>query len=130
MLAEAFAIDGPAIVDAVVVSNELPNLPHLDLDMIGHFALAKIKEAVLAVTGRSNLLRLDVSIIKQTAHRPVSIMLEAVLPSGIIMSDPCKSHWHQRGSGPHKVRAKIAKNYPTRDLAFPRIASTFSRFMA
>jgi pyruvate dehydrogenase (quinone) len=50
-LTEAFAIDGPAIVDAVVVSNELPNLPHLDLDMIGHFALAKIKEAVLAVTG-------------------------------------------------------------------------------
>jgi thiamine pyrophosphate-dependent acetolactate synthase large subunit-like protein len=35
-LAEAFAIDGPAIVDAVVVSNELPNLPHLDLDMIEH----------------------------------------------------------------------------------------------
>ena len=52
VLAEAFAIDGPAIVDAVVVSNELPNLPHLDLDMIGHFALAKIKEALLAVTGR------------------------------------------------------------------------------
>jgi pyruvate dehydrogenase (quinone) len=51
-LTEAFAIDGPAIVDAVVVSNELPNLPHLDLDMIGHFALAKIKEAILAVTGR------------------------------------------------------------------------------
>lgn len=51
-LAEAFAIDGPAIVDAVVVANELPNLPHLDLDMIGHFALAKIKEALLAVTGR------------------------------------------------------------------------------
>jgi thiamine pyrophosphate-dependent acetolactate synthase large subunit-like protein len=51
VLAEAFATDGPAIVDAVVVSNELPNLPHLDLDMIGHFALAKIKEAVLAVTG-------------------------------------------------------------------------------
>jgi pyruvate dehydrogenase (quinone) len=51
-VAEAFAIDGPAIVDAVVVSNELPNLPHLDLDMIGHFALAKVKEAVLAVPGR------------------------------------------------------------------------------
>ncbi|MGH6937107.1 MAG: thiamine pyrophosphate-dependent enzyme, partial [Methylocella sp.] len=47
----AFATDGPAIVDAVVVSNELPNLPHLDLDMIGHFALAKLREAVLAVTG-------------------------------------------------------------------------------
>jgi thiamine pyrophosphate-dependent acetolactate synthase large subunit-like protein len=50
-LAEVFAIDGPAIVDAVVVANELPNLPHLDLDMIGHFALVKLKEAVLAVTG-------------------------------------------------------------------------------
>jgi thiamine pyrophosphate-dependent acetolactate synthase large subunit-like protein len=50
-VSEAFAIEGPAIVDAVVVSDELPNLPHVDLDMIGHYALAKIKEAVLAVTG-------------------------------------------------------------------------------
>jgi pyruvate dehydrogenase (quinone) len=50
-ISEAFTVDGPAIVDAVVVSNELPNLPHLDLDTIGLFALAKIKEAVLAVTG-------------------------------------------------------------------------------
>jgi pyruvate dehydrogenase (quinone) len=50
-VAEAFAIDGPAIVDATVVSNELPNLPNLDLDMMGHFAMAKIKEAVFAVTG-------------------------------------------------------------------------------
>jgi thiamine pyrophosphate-dependent acetolactate synthase large subunit-like protein len=50
-VAEAFAIDGPAIVDATVVSDELPNLPNLDLDMVGHFAMAKIKEAVLAVTG-------------------------------------------------------------------------------
>ena len=48
---EAFAIDGPAIVDATVVSDELPNLPHVDLDLIGHLAVAKIKEAVLAVTG-------------------------------------------------------------------------------
>ena len=51
-LAEAFAVDGPAIVDAVVVANELPNLPHLDFGMVEHFALAKIKEAILAVTGR------------------------------------------------------------------------------
>jgi thiamine pyrophosphate-dependent acetolactate synthase large subunit-like protein len=50
-LSEAFAIDGPAIIDAVVVSNELPNLPHLDLDMVGHVALAKVKEAVLGLTG-------------------------------------------------------------------------------
>jgi thiamine pyrophosphate-dependent acetolactate synthase large subunit-like protein len=50
-LSEAFAIDGPVIIDAVVVSNELPNLPHLDLDMVGHVALAKVKEAVLGLTG-------------------------------------------------------------------------------
>lgn len=34
------------MVDAVVMPNELPNLPHLDLDVAGHFAIAKIKEAV------------------------------------------------------------------------------------
>jgi thiamine pyrophosphate-dependent acetolactate synthase large subunit-like protein len=50
-IGDALAVDGPAIVDAVVVADELPNLPHLDLEMIGHFALAKVKEAVLAVTG-------------------------------------------------------------------------------
>jgi thiamine pyrophosphate-dependent acetolactate synthase large subunit-like protein len=50
-LAEAFSVDGPAVVDAVVVANEMPNLPHVDLEQIGHFAVAKIKEAVLAVTG-------------------------------------------------------------------------------
>jgi thiamine pyrophosphate-dependent acetolactate synthase large subunit-like protein len=50
-LAEAFTIEGPAIVDAVVVADEMPNLPHVDLEQVGHFALAKVKEAVLAVTG-------------------------------------------------------------------------------
>ena len=50
-VSEAFDIDGPTIVDAIVVSDESPNLPHLDLDLIGHVAVAKIKEAVLAVTG-------------------------------------------------------------------------------
>jgi hypothetical protein len=48
---EAFAIDGPAIVDAVVASDEMPNLPHIEPNMIGNYALAKIKEAVLSVTG-------------------------------------------------------------------------------
>jgi thiamine pyrophosphate-dependent acetolactate synthase large subunit-like protein len=47
----AFASDGPAIVDAVVAADELPNLPHVDLETIGRFALAKIKEAVLEVAG-------------------------------------------------------------------------------
>jgi pyruvate dehydrogenase (quinone) len=48
---EAFAIDGPAIIDAVVVSNELPNLPHLDVELAWRVALAKVKEAILALTG-------------------------------------------------------------------------------
>jgi thiamine pyrophosphate-dependent acetolactate synthase large subunit-like protein len=47
----AFAIDGPAIVDAVVVSDELPNVPHLELGTVGNVALAKVREAVLALTG-------------------------------------------------------------------------------
>ncbi len=51
-IGDAFAVDGPAIVDAIVPADELPNLPHLDLDTIGHVALAKIREAVLAATGR------------------------------------------------------------------------------
>jgi pyruvate dehydrogenase (quinone) len=49
--AEDVAVDGPAIVDAVVVANEIPNMPHIDLDTIGNYAVAKIKEAVRAVTG-------------------------------------------------------------------------------
>jgi thiamine pyrophosphate-dependent acetolactate synthase large subunit-like protein len=48
---DALAADGPAIVDAVVVADEMPNMPHIDLEQVGHFAVAKIKEAVLAVTG-------------------------------------------------------------------------------
>jgi len=47
----AFSIDGPAIVDAVVASNELPNVPHLELGTVGNVALAKVREAVLAITG-------------------------------------------------------------------------------
>jgi pyruvate dehydrogenase (quinone) len=50
-ISAAFASQGPAIVDAVIVSNELPNLPHFDVGTVGHVALAKVKEAVLALTG-------------------------------------------------------------------------------
>jgi pyruvate dehydrogenase (quinone) len=50
-IAEALAIDGPAIVDAVVASDEMPNMPHIELEQAGHYTIAKIKEAVLAVTG-------------------------------------------------------------------------------
>jgi hypothetical protein len=34
-----------------VAFDELPNLPHLELDVVGHVAVAKIKEALLALTG-------------------------------------------------------------------------------
>jgi pyruvate dehydrogenase (quinone) len=51
-LDEALKVDGPAIVDCVVAADEMPNFPHLELDKIGNYAIAKIKEAVLAVTGR------------------------------------------------------------------------------
>jgi pyruvate dehydrogenase (quinone) len=50
-ISEALAIDGPAIVDAVVAADEMPNMPHIELEQAGHYAMAKIKEAVLAVTG-------------------------------------------------------------------------------
>jgi pyruvate dehydrogenase (quinone) len=48
---EALNVDGPAIVDCVVAADEMPNLPHIDLETIGHYAMAKIREALLAVTG-------------------------------------------------------------------------------
>jgi pyruvate dehydrogenase (quinone) len=50
-ISEAFKADGPAIVDCVVAADEMPNLPHINLETVGHFAMAKIREAVLAVTG-------------------------------------------------------------------------------
>jgi pyruvate dehydrogenase (quinone) len=50
-IGDALAVDGPAIVDAVVAADEMPNMPHVELEQVGNFALAKIKEAVLAVTG-------------------------------------------------------------------------------
>ena len=51
-IAEALAVDGPAIVDCVVAADELPNVPHIDLELAKNYAIAKIKEAVIAATGR------------------------------------------------------------------------------
>jgi pyruvate dehydrogenase (quinone) len=47
----ALKVDGPAIIDCVVAADEMPNFPHLELDKVGHYAMAKIKEAIIAVTG-------------------------------------------------------------------------------
>jgi hypothetical protein len=38
-------------VDAAVVANELPNVPYLDLELLGQVTRTQVKEAVLAVTG-------------------------------------------------------------------------------
>ena len=51
-IAEALAVGGPAIVDCVVAADEIPNLPHFDVEQAGHYAIAKIREAVIAATGR------------------------------------------------------------------------------
>jgi pyruvate dehydrogenase (quinone) len=48
---EAFSVDGPAVVDCVVAADEMPNFPHLELDKIGHYAVAKVKEALLSFCG-------------------------------------------------------------------------------
>ena len=50
MINEAFKAGGPGIVD-VVAADEMPNLPHVSLETVGRYTVAKIKEAVLAVTG-------------------------------------------------------------------------------
>jgi thiamine pyrophosphate-dependent acetolactate synthase large subunit-like protein len=50
-ISEALAVDGPAIVDATVTSDEMPNMPHIKVEQAGHYGMAKIKEAMLAVTG-------------------------------------------------------------------------------
>jgi pyruvate dehydrogenase (quinone) len=47
---QAFKAEGSAIIDCVVAADELPNVPHLDLETMGNFAGAKIKEAIFAVT--------------------------------------------------------------------------------
>jgi pyruvate dehydrogenase (quinone) len=46
----ALSAPGPAIVDAIVPADELPNLPHMELETVGKFAIAKVKEALAAFT--------------------------------------------------------------------------------
>ena len=48
---QALKAEGPAIVDCVVPADELPNVPHIDLEKMENYAEAKIKETILAVTG-------------------------------------------------------------------------------
>ncbi len=49
---QAFKVEGPAIIDCVVPADELPNMPHVDLEKAENFAKAKVEETILAFTGR------------------------------------------------------------------------------
>jgi pyruvate dehydrogenase (quinone) len=51
-IGEGLNAEGPAIIDCVVAADEIPNAPHLALETVENFAKAKIKEAIIAVTGR------------------------------------------------------------------------------
>jgi pyruvate dehydrogenase (quinone) len=50
-ISQALKAEGPAIVDCVVPADEMPNIPHLELEKAGNYAKAKIKEMALEVTG-------------------------------------------------------------------------------
>jgi pyruvate dehydrogenase (quinone) len=47
---QALKAEGPVIVDCVVRADELPNVPHIDLEKIGNVAEAKVKELILKLT--------------------------------------------------------------------------------
>jgi pyruvate dehydrogenase (quinone) len=49
---QALEIDGPAIIDCVVATNEMPNMPHIDVNQAKNYATAKVKEALLSFVGR------------------------------------------------------------------------------
>jgi pyruvate dehydrogenase (quinone) len=50
-IVEALSCEGPAIVDCLVASDEMPNIPHLELEQVRGYAMAKIREAIAAVVG-------------------------------------------------------------------------------
>jgi len=51
---EAFVADGPPIVDCIVAADEMPNLPHVDIDQAAKYALAEIREAVASCPRQLN----------------------------------------------------------------------------
>jgi pyruvate dehydrogenase (quinone) len=49
---QALAIDGPAIIDCAVVPYEMPNFPHVEVDQVKHYTVAKFKEVMLSFVDR------------------------------------------------------------------------------
>jgi len=50
---QLLASPAPAILDVQVDPDELPTLPHIKLDQVWKFGLARVREAVLSVSGAS-----------------------------------------------------------------------------
>jgi pyruvate dehydrogenase (quinone) len=50
-ISDGLSSNGPAIIDCVVAADEMPNFPHLELEKVGNYAAAKIREVMLRVTG-------------------------------------------------------------------------------
>lgn len=50
-IVEALSCEGPAIVDCLVASDEMPNIPHLEFEQVRGYAMAKMREAIAAVVG-------------------------------------------------------------------------------
>ena len=48
---QLLASSGPAILDVKVDADELPTLPHVKLDQVWKFGLARVREAILSVSG-------------------------------------------------------------------------------
>jgi pyruvate dehydrogenase (quinone) len=48
---DGFKAEGPTIIECVVPADELPNVPHIQPEIVANVAKAKVKERILAVTG-------------------------------------------------------------------------------
>jgi len=51
MLGPFLAAPGPAILNVFIDPDELPIMPHIKLDQIWHFGMAKVKEAMISMGG-------------------------------------------------------------------------------
>jgi pyruvate dehydrogenase (quinone) len=50
-LSQLFAAPGPALLNVFIDPSELPSMPHVKLDQIWRFGLAKVRESMIAMSG-------------------------------------------------------------------------------
>jgi thiamine pyrophosphate-dependent acetolactate synthase large subunit-like protein len=48
-LQQLLATPGPAVLDVFIDPAELPSMPHIHLDQVWKFGLARVKEALLSI---------------------------------------------------------------------------------